>query len=88
MFTPGITILVVSTGIVMGGFLAVGCLMAVVLARMMRPVEFTGIGGMRVKLVELITVRGAVLGRRGKEELTKFSLLLRLLLAGGKRRGW
>ena len=42
---------------------------------------------MRVKLVELIAVRSAVLGR-GNEELTEFSLLLRLLLAGGKGGGW
>jgi len=89
VFTPGIAILVVSTGIVMGGFLAVGGVMSVLPARMMGPVEFASISSMRVKLVELITVRGTVLGRRGKEELTKlFNLLLSLLLARSKWRGW
>jgi len=64
VFTPDITILVVPTGIMMGRFLAVGSVMSVLPARMMRPVEFASISGMRIKLVELITVRGAVLGRR------------------------
>lgn len=42
---------------------------------------------MCIKLVELITVRGTVLGR-GNEELAKLSLLVGLLLPGGERRGW
>ena len=88
VFTPGITGLMVSTGIVMDRFLAVGGVMSVLPARMMRPVEFASISRMRIKLVELITVRGTILGGRGKEELTKFSLLLRLLLARGEWRGW
>jgi len=85
---PGITILVVSTGIVIGVFLAVGGVMSVLPAQMIRPIGFASVSGMSVKLVELITVRSTVLGRRGNEELTKFSLLLRLLLGRGEWRGW
>jgi hypothetical protein len=87
MFISGITILA-STGIVMDVSLAVGDVMSVLPARMIRPMGFASISGMCVELVELITVRGTVLGRRGNEELTKSSLLLRLLLVRRERRGW
>ena len=63
VFTPGITALAVSTGVVMGVFLAVGSVVSVLSARMMRPIEFTSVGGVCVEFVELITVRCTVLGR-------------------------
>ena len=83
----GIAALLFSIGIVVHVSLAVGYVMSMLPARVMRPMMFASIGCMCVELVELIAVWGTMLGR-GNEELSKSSLLLRLLLAGRERRGW
>lgn len=86
IFVSGITILFSSIGVVMNVSLAVGYVVSVLPTRVMRPVGFASISRMCIELIELITVRCAVLGRRN-EELPKPSLLLRLLLVRRERRG-
>jgi len=85
IFISSITTLMCWIGIVIKVSLAVGYVMSVLPVRMMRPMGFTNIGSMCVELVELITIRGTVLGRC-HEEVYKSGLLLRLLLAGRERR--
>ena len=85
IFISGITSLVSWVGIVIHVSLAVGYVMSVLPVRIMRPMRFTSIGSMCVELVELIAIRGTVLGRCN-EELSKLGVLLRLLLVGRERR--
>jgi len=82
IFISGTTVLVGPISIVKHVPLAVGNVMSVLPAHMIRPVGFAGISRMCVELVKLITVGSTVLGR-GDEELSESGLLLKLLLVGG-----
>jgi hypothetical protein len=67
-------------------FLAVRNMVSVVAVQVIGPMWFTSVSCVCVKLVKLVAIGGAILGR-GNKKLSESSLLS-LLRTGGERRRW